>query len=129
LRNAVISSVTPQAPDGDRRELFFDLIARLTVTQIRLLKFVADPSGWFERTQRQRPRAQSGRWLTVAAAMPELAHDKDVALAYYDGLLNARLVNVTLDGGLAGGEFEEPATTVLGKQFLKFIEDPNLAEP
>jgi hypothetical protein len=91
LRIAVIHSVSPGAPGGDRQQLFFDLIMRFTVTQVRLLKLASDPSGWFQRAGLQRPPAQSGRWAVVAAAMPDLAHDQDVVVAYYDGLLNARL--------------------------------------
>ena len=49
LRNAVVNSVLPDAPDDDTQQLFFGMIDRFTPTHVRLLKLLSDPPGWFER--------------------------------------------------------------------------------
>lgn len=55
LRNTVINSVMPDAPDLDTQQLFFDMIDRFTPTHIRLLHLLSDPTGWFGRHNIPRP--------------------------------------------------------------------------
>ena len=48
LRNAVLNSALPAAPDQDIQQLYFALIDDLTPTHMRLLTLLDDPPGWFD---------------------------------------------------------------------------------
>jgi hypothetical protein len=76
LRNAVLNSALPTAPDEDVQRLYFTLIDQLTPTHMHLLTLLNDPPGWFEsRPHLQRPQfgMSSSRTGLINAAMPELA--------------------------------------------------------
>jgi hypothetical protein len=47
LRNAVLNSVDPDAPDADTQEIILNLIDRFTPSHLRLVTFWDDPPAWF----------------------------------------------------------------------------------
>lgn len=47
LRNAVLNSVAPGAPDADTQAIFLNLADRYTPSHLRLLTMWNDPPGWF----------------------------------------------------------------------------------
>ena len=129
LRNAVVNSVMPSAPDLDAQQLLFELIDRLTPTHVRMLNFFADRPGWFERHGLARPISVSGI-DTVEAGFPELAGRGDLINRYSDALAVAGLIDQPVSGGqyLAtnglAARLRSPKLTPLGREFLAFVGDP-----
>jgi hypothetical protein len=97
LRNAVINSVMPDAPDDDTQQLFFDMLDRFTPTHVRLLKLLSDPPGWFARHNISRPNVMmAGKSVIIEAGMPELVSRKDLIDRYAAALSSAGLVAQSL---------------------------------
>lgn len=125
LRNAVINSVMPDAPDVDTQQLLFDMIDRFTPTHVRMLKLLSDPPGWFDRHGMPRPGISMGpKTAIIEAGMPELAGRRDLIDRYAGALTTAGLINQSLSGIMSAGGLWVPATTPLGIEFLAFIADP-----
>ena len=129
LRNAVVNSVMPDAPDLDAQQLFFDILDRFTATHMRMLKLFSDPPAWFERQGMAQPDAVGGV-DTVEAGMPELAGRGDLINRYADALSIAGLIDQTVSGGqylstnALAARLRPPRLTSLGKEFLAFVADP-----
>lgn len=125
LRNAVVNSVMPDAPDVDTQQLFFDMIDRFTPTHVRMLKLLSDPPGWFERHGIPQPNISTGpKTAIIEAGMPELAGRRDLIDRYAGALTNAGLVNQSFSGIMSANGLWGPATTPLGVEFLAFVADP-----
>ncbi|MGC4864744.1 hypothetical protein ACLQ3B_04820 [Micromonospora sp. DT53] len=125
LRNAVVNSVMPNAPDVDTQQLFFDMIDRFTPTHVRMLQLLSDPPGWFDRHGVPRPNSSMGpKTGIIEAGMPELAGRRDLIDRYAGSLTTAGLINQSLTGMMTENGLWAPATTPLGVEFLAFIADP-----
>jgi hypothetical protein len=131
LRNAVLNSALPAAPDQDIQQLYFALIDDLTPTHMRLLNLLDDPPGWFDaRPGLHRPQfgMMSSRTTLISAAMPDLA-DKGSQMIerFYAALTDGGLVNGALGGTMTGQGAWQPVTTEFAARFLAFIRDPRLS--
>jgi hypothetical protein len=125
LRNTVVNSVMPDAPDVDTQQLFFDMIDRFTPTHARLLHLLSDPPGWFQSHNIPQPTSTMGSKSTIIkAGMPELAGRDDLIAQYGAALTNAGLVGQALTGVMTANGMWAPATTPLGDEFLAFVTDP-----
>ena len=125
LRNAVVNSVMPDAPDDDIQQLFFGMIDGFTPTHVRLLKLLSDPPGWFERYDIRRPDITMGSKVAIIeAGMPELAGRQDLVTRYAGALADAGLVNQSLSGVMTAVGLWAVATTPLAAEFLDFVMDP-----
>jgi hypothetical protein len=125
LRNAVLNSALPNAPDADTQQLFFDLIDRFTPTHMQLLAHLDDPGGWFDRREIARPSFYSAaRTAVIEVAMPEFAGRKHLIDRYANGLTANGLINAALGALMTENGLWQPATTQLGREFLAFIKDP-----
>jgi hypothetical protein len=73
LRNAVLNSVSPDAPDADTQAIMFDLIDRFTPSHLRLSTLWDDPPAWFASHGIAQPQAAfaTSRTVTVEAGLPE----------------------------------------------------------
>lgn len=139
LRNAVVNSVMPGAPDPDSQQLLFDLIDRFTPTHVRMLTLISDPAGWFERHGAGQPDAGTvPDSYHVEDAMPELAGRWDLITRYVAGLTSAGVIDkpsvrrvqgpygVWVRDGADNVVGEHFAATPLGTEFLEFIADPGM---
>lgn len=125
LRNAVVNSVMPDAPDVDTQQLFFDMIDRFTPTHMRMLQLLSDPPGWFDRQGIARPNIYMGPKIgIIEAGMPELSGRRDLIDRYAGALTTAGLINQSLAAVMTENGLWVPATTPLGTEFLAFIADP-----
>ena len=125
LRNAVVNSVLPGAPDDDTQQLFFDMLDRFTPTHVRLLKLLSDPPGWFSRHNLTKPNVMmGGKSVIIEAGMPELASRKDLIDRYAAALSNAGLIAQSLSGLMSEAGLWAAATTPLAADFLAFVADP-----
>jgi hypothetical protein len=125
LRNAVVNSVMPDAPDDDTQQLFFEMIDRFTATHVRMLKLLSDPPAWFERHGINRPDIYSGpKAAIVEAGMPELAGRQDLISRYAGALATAGLTSQPVTGMMTENGLWARASTPLGTEFLAFVADP-----
>lgn len=124
LRNAVLNSTLVGAPDVDEQARFFRLIDQFTPAQLRMLAYLNDPAGWYERHDMGRQQFMAGsRLYALQAALPEFA-DQDWALLVAKDLADNSLLIANLTGVVSGGAVYDPLTTALAKRFLAFINDP-----
>lgn len=125
LRNAVVNSVLPDAPDDDTQQLFFDMLDRFTPTHVRLLKLLSDPPGWFKRHNITKPDVMmGGKSVIIESGMPELTNRKDLIDRYASALSGAGLIAQSLSGMMSEAGLWAAATTPLAADFLAFVADP-----
>ena len=129
LRNAVLNSALPNAPDESQQQMFLQLIDTLTVWHLRILKLYADPRKWLREQGKAEPRYgfQGGRDQLLFDAYPELKghrdlYDQAVKELGYHGLFPTTTSNidVVMDGDSALSNF----STEWGKQFIAFVTAP-----
>lgn len=124
LRNAVLNATLVGAPDVDEQARFFRIIDQFTPAQLRMLAYLDDPSGWYQRHSIEQPRYMAGsRLQALQTALPEFA-SQDWALLVAKDLADNSLLIANLTGMVSGGAVYDALTTPLAKRFLTFISDP-----
>jgi hypothetical protein len=123
LRNAVLNSVAPDAPDADTQAIFLNLIDRFTPSHLRLLTLWDDPAAWFKSHGLTPPQAAmaGSRTQTVEAGLPEMRGRKDFYLLIASELGSAGMLTASLSGMVSGTALMDRLTTDLGRQFVRFI--------
>jgi hypothetical protein len=125
LRNAVLNSVGPDAPDADTQAMFMNLVDRFTPSHLRLLALWDNPRAWFSSHNIREPSGSS-RTATVEAGLPELAGRQQFYVLVWSELQAAGLSNGANLGGLVtSAALMDKLTSDLGSQFLKFISAPS----
>jgi hypothetical protein len=123
LRNAVLNSALPHAPDDSLQEIFLAYVDRFTVWHLRLLAFLHDPKGWFAERGRQFPSQMIGALGQIlTTAYPELRdqrplYDLVAKDLWNNGLLNTDGLHAIVSAQGAGAS----RTSDIGKRFLQFI--------
>lgn len=127
LRNAVLNSVMPGAPDADVRASFFAIIDDFTPSHLRMLRLYDDPRRWLDshRDDMFVAHLASSMWNhLVEAALPELVGE--VAARFFadlnrDGLVTIRDFDARIwrQNGTSGR-----VTSGYGQRFLAFIANP-----
>lgn len=132
LRDAVINSALPHAPEDSIRQIFITFVDELTVWHLRFLKLFQDPEKWFRQNGKCPPDFAISASLArlLANAYPELAANRPLyELIAAD--LNSRKL---FDGGgmhtmmSADGAWQK-RTSDFGDQFLTFIMDSSTKPP
>jgi len=123
LRNAVLNSVGPDAPDADSQAIILDLIDRFTPSHLRLVTLWDDPPAWFAAHGIPQPTAAfaTSRTVTVEAGLPEMRGRKDFYLLVASELASAGMLNASLTGMVQPPSLMSRLTTDFGRQFVKFI--------
>jgi hypothetical protein len=127
LRNAVLNSVVPGAPDADTQAIFLNLVDRFTSSHLRLLTLWDDPPAWFESHGLPGPTSSGSRALTAEAALPEARGRRDFILLIASELKTAGLLAADLAGMVSPQGMMQRLTTDFGRQFVRFISPPRLA--
>jgi hypothetical protein len=126
LRNAVLNSVAPDAPDADTQAIFLSLLDRFTPSHLRLLVLLNDPPAWF--AARGIPVPQAGmagsRTQTVEAGLPEMAGRQPFYNLLVGELNAAGLMNASVMGMVSASAIMDSLTTDLGAQFVRFVMPP-----
>lgn len=123
LRNAVVNSALPDAPEDSLQQLFLNLIDTCTTWHLALLKLFEGPKDWAVANNHKFPNWGMGSLSTVIEyAYPELKGNKDLYKLvwqelYRNGLVNTDSIGTTMssDGMLA------KRTTKIGDMFVAFI--------
>jgi hypothetical protein len=125
LRYAVLNSTLPGAPDTDEQMMFFRWVDDYTVSHLRLLTYLHDPSGWY--------RSHGlALWITGAgsrreameAALPELAGRRDFTDVLLADLEAAGFLTGSIDSAASGQAVYNQLTTAIAGRFLSFITAP-----
>lgn len=123
LRNAVLNSVGPDAPDADSQAIILNLIDRFTPSHLRLVTLWDNPPAWFAAHDIPQPTAAfaTSRTVTVEAGLPEMRGRKDFYLLVASELASAGLLNASLTGMVQPPSLMSRLTTDFGRQFVRFI--------
>jgi hypothetical protein len=126
LRNAVLNSVAPDAPDADTQAIMLNLVDRFTPSHLRLLTLWDDPPAWFARHGLTPPEAAfiTSRTVTVEAGLPEMKGRQDVYLRVAGELESAGMLTATLMGNVQPPSLMSRLTTDFGRRFVRFISPP-----
>lgn len=130
LRNAVLNSAAPGAPDGDTQAIFLNLVDRFTPSHLRLLTLWDDPPAWFSSHDDLTPPVAGtagmpgSRTQTVEAGLPEMRGRKDFYLLIAGELNSSGMMAASLSGMVTGAALMDRLTTELGRQFVRFISPP-----
>ncbi len=123
LRNAVLHATFDTNLDEHVKIVFLRLVDELTELHFRLLTYVADPQGWFERHGIEKISQYMGpRINALYAALPEFAGQPDLVRQLAHDL-NVR--GLADDHGLTGMVSEsatyDALASDLGRRFVLFI--------
>jgi hypothetical protein len=126
LRNAVLNSVAPDAPDADTQAIFLNLIDRFTPSHLRLVTLWDDPPAWFASHGLAPPEAgfAASRTQTVEAGLPEMQGRKDFYGLIASELGSAGMLTAGLSGMVSVSSLMDRLTTDFGRQFVRFIRPP-----
>lgn len=126
LRNAVLNSVAPDAPDSDAQAIMMAWIDRFTATHLRLLALWDDPPAWFVAHGLTPPAAAfiTSRTVTVEAGLPEMKGRQDFYLLVAGELESAGMLTAKLSGNVQPPSLMSRLTTDFGRQFVRFISPP-----
>jgi hypothetical protein len=128
LRNAVLNSVSPGAPDADTQAIILNLIDRFTPSHLRLVTLWDDPPAWFASQGIPQPQAAfiTKRTVTVEAGLPEMQGREDFYLLVASELSAAGMLTAQLGGPVQPPSLMSRLTTGWGRQFVRFISAPAL---
>jgi hypothetical protein len=128
LRNAVLNSVSPGAPDADTQAIILNLIDRFTPSHLRLVTLWDDPPAWFASHGIPQPQAAfiTKRTVTVEAGLPEMQGREDFYLLVASELSAAGMLTAQLGGPVQPPSLMSRLTTDWGRQFVRFISAPAL---
>lgn len=126
LRNAMLNSVAPEAPDADTQAIFLNFVDRFTPSHLRLVTLWDDPLAWFSSHGLIPPEgAFAGtRTATVEAGLPEMRGRKDFYLFIASELGSAGMLAANLSGMVLPTALMDRLTTDFGRQFVRFISPP-----
>jgi hypothetical protein len=123
LRNAVLNSISPDAPDADTQAVFLNMVDRFTPSHLRLLTLWDDPPAWFESHGLTPPEAAfiTSRTVTVEAALPEMKGRRGFYLVIAGELYAAEMLTATLTGNVQPPSLMSRLTSDFARQFVRFI--------
>jgi hypothetical protein len=126
LRNAVLNSALPDAPDADMQSILLGLVDRLTPSHLRFLTMWNDPRAWFESHQLTPPQAgmAGSRTQTVDAGLPEMRGRQDFYRQIAFELESAGLMTASVFGMVSPTALMDRLTSELGTRLVKFISTP-----
>jgi hypothetical protein len=128
LRNAVLNSVAPDAPDADTQAIFLNFVDRFTPSHLRLVTLWDDPPAWFSSHGLIPPQAGfiGSRTATVEAALPEMRGRGDFYLLVAAELSSAGMLTASPSGSVSPTSLLDRLTTDFGRQFVRFISPPRM---
>jgi len=127
LRNAVLNSALPGAPDADTQAIMMNLVDRFTPSHLRLLALWDNPPAWFASRGIPQPQGAfaTSRTVTIEAGLPELQGRKDFYMLIASELIAAGLmVEVNLGISVTPQALSSRLTTDSGRRFVRFISPP-----
>jgi hypothetical protein len=125
LRNAVLNSVGPNAPDADTQSIFMNMVDRFTPSHLRMLALWDDPSAWFASHSLPEPTSSGNRARTVEAALPEMQGRGQLIALIASELKTAQLLTADMVGMVSDQGMMQRLTTDFGRKLVRFISPPH----
>jgi len=129
LQAGLLNIASGNSPEEDIATMFLNYIDILTVSHIRLLKFLYNPEDW--ATRHEIPVTDSSFPFTsideiLEKSMPEFKGKKAIYQSLVRDLYNRNLVQNASIGGVmsTGRTVLKSRTTTIGNDFVKFIISP-----
>ena len=125
LRNAVLNSALPSAPEDDLQLIFLNLVDVLTPWHLRMLKLFDNPVRWMEENGRPFPKniEMGGVQQVIEHALPELNRMSDLVVKIKQDLSTQGLAEIP-SGMMTKSGLLDSRTTNLGRQFIQFVSTP-----
>jgi hypothetical protein len=125
LRNAVLNSALPGAPDTDTQLIFLRWVDEFTAAHLQMLTLWNDPIDWYTRHGINLRHDTGSRWTVVEEGIPQFAGRREFCDILVHDLAAAGLLAIANIGGvITGSGMYVPVTTQLGKDFIAFVTDP-----
>ncbi len=123
LRNAVVNTALNISIDESLQHVFLQLVGEFTPWHIRLLHFFNNPMAWFHEHNTQPPSMviSGSRHRLLEVAYPEIVKQEEFLQLVLADLKAKRLADIELKLMMTGPGAMQPATTELGRQFIKYI--------
>lgn len=127
LRNAVVNSALPGAPDDTLQQLFLNLIDSCTSWHIALLKLFQGPERWAAEHGYKFPSWSAGDLnAVIESAYPSLVGQQELYRLVWQELFRSGLLNTDGFGGtMTVSGMLSKRTTPIGDKFLAFISKPS----
>jgi hypothetical protein len=126
LRNAVVNTVLPQAPDESLQQIFLDYIDEFTPWHLRILAFFDAPVEW---ARAQGIVLPDPHWYAgspsqaLEKAMPELVNRRQFYDVVVAGLENRKLLGGGIHGMSTVQGMIAQRTSPHGREFISFITE------
>lgn len=126
LKNAILNSALPDAPDDSLQQIFLNLVDSFTVWHLAILKLFQNPEKWADDNNHQFSNLMAGGLSSILeSAFPQLQGQRSFYDIVWRDLYLSGLVNTeSLHGMITGRGLMEKRTTEMGDKFLKFISEP-----
>jgi len=125
LRNAILNSALPDAPDESMQQMFLASVDDFTVWHLRILKLFQNPHDWIQKHATKLPPAASGLEDVLLAAFPDLENRRPLYEWIWPDLYRAGLITTELDRTMSSLRAALlPRSSELGNESLRFIESP-----
>jgi hypothetical protein len=132
LRNALLNTALPEAPDETLRTMYLQWVERLTTWHMRMLDFFHDPRAWYASRHRAAPEyvivsSCSGGW---GDAYPEMKSQRELNERLASDLNVAGLLSMgNFYLSMSGSGIYESRSTKFGEGLLAFVSSPLRAVP
>lgn len=123
FQNAILNTASGYCPDKTISQIFLNQLDTFTVWHIKILHFVDNPRGWFQKQGKTTPNYMAGSVSAIIKdAFPELKDQDDLLDIIWNDLRTAGFHKTSdLKTTMSGDGILSERTTVLGKQFLEFV--------
>ena len=125
LKNAILNSALPNAPEESLQKMFLSFIDTLTVWHLKLLDLFNDPPTYIQKHNLRFGVSMGVMSHLIESAFPELKGKRDLYDLIWKDLFSRALV--TTDGlhtMMTGSGIVAKRTTEIGRLFLDYIKDP-----
>lgn len=124
LRNGVLNSIGPSAPDLDQQARFFRFVEQFSASHLVMLNFLRDPVAWFDDRGLEKPDIMaSGRAYILELGIPQFAGRRDWYDLIAGDIQSAGLGHPNLQSVMTGSGVWSSGLSALGRAFLAFIHD------
>lgn len=126
LQNALFNIGIGDSLDADKRVIFLRYVDELTPSHIRFMRFLDNPTGWFEVHGLAWPSVYMGGLMSVVeVAFPEWRADEPFVDTLANDLLTRGLIdNPGLRTVMTGNGLTAQRTKPKGREFMGFISGP-----